>query len=53
MMEGLQLWKKFEKLKSRACNKAGFFYLETEVTSLSYEKRGHPIFHSLGWRRHS
>ena len=24
MMEGLQLWEKFERFKSRACDKVGF-----------------------------
>ena len=31
MMEGLQLWKKFEKLKGRACDEEGSFVIKTLV----------------------
>ena len=34
MMEGLQLWKKFEAFKSRACDEVGFFIVKMEIFKL-------------------
>ena len=31
MMEGLQLWKKFEELKRRACDEEGSFVIKTLI----------------------
>ena len=35
MMEGLQLWKKFEELKSRACDEVGYFIVKPEILAIN------------------
>ena len=38
MMEGLQLWKKFEAFKSRACDEVGFFIVKMEIPAINIIK---------------